>query len=331
MIYQFEGKTEKEAIQNAADELGLDKDKFDVEIVETQKGGFFKKGFVRIEVHTDDGGQRPDGTRDTREGPRRSNSGRGGGGGGRGGRDGGRDGGGRNSRDGGRGRGGGGRDGGGRDGGRGRGGRDGGRDGGYNSRGRGGRNYGGNRNLEGREGGTNYAGQDTEDLSQGKSEQTVLTLPAENDFERGMIDYLTGLVEKMNCDVKVDVQFREDGKTGFNVASSYSALLIGKKGKNLDALQLIANIYAGRIGEPDIHVVLDSENYRARREESIVQMAFKVADRVREQHSSLLLEPMNPFERRIVHTTLGEVADIITHSEGDGMYKQVRVSFRGDR
>jgi spoIIIJ-associated protein len=135
----------------------------------------------------------------------------------------------------------------------------------------------------------------------------------------------------MGCEGVVEIQFRETSKTGFRITSRHSATLIGKKGKNLDALQLIANIYAGRIGEPDIHIVLDSENYRLRREEAIVRMAYNVADRVRSHRSSLLLEPMNPFERRIVHTTLSDVNDVITHSEGEGMYKQVRVSFRGLR
>ena len=153
-------------------------------------------------------------------------------------------------------------------------------------------------------------------------------LPAQNDFEKAMIEFVSNVIEKMGYDAAVAVQFRENHKLGLKIASHHSPVIIGKKGKNLDALQLVANIYAGRIGKPEIHVVLDSENYRLRREESIVRMAYNVADRVRSNHSSLLLEPMNPFERRIVHTTLDGIEDIATRSEGEGMYKQVRVSYR---
>jgi spoIIIJ-associated protein len=235
MVYQFEGKTEKEAVSNAARELGLEKDKFDVEIIEMQKGGLFKKGFVRIEVHTDEVVSKKD-------------------------------------------------------------------DGAARGKGSGGR-------------GSAARGAD-------------VPLAAENDFERAMIAFVSGVIERMGYEANVAVQFREVNKTGFRIASHYSSVIIGKKGKNLDALQLIANIYAGRIGKPEIHIVLDSENYRLRREESIVRMAREVAERVRVNHSSLLLEPMNPFERRIVHTTLGNIEDIATRSEGEGMYKQVRVSYR---
>ena len=78
-------------------------------------------------------------------------------------------------------------------------------------------------------------------------------------------------------------------------------------------------------------MILDSENYRIRREESLVRLAYTVADRVRENRGSILLEPMNPFDRRLIHTTLNDIADVETKSEGEGLYKQVRVFYRGMR
>jgi spoIIIJ-associated protein len=240
MVYQFEGKTEKEAIANAARELGLEKDQFDVEIIEVQKGNFFKKGLVRIEVHVDDVIQR----------------------------------------------------------------------------------------RAARETQTLRDSEQIEMLTETIPLDDSPTLPAENDFEKAMVEFVKGVIERMGYDADVAIQFRETNKTGFKIVSRHSPLIIGKKGKTLDSLQLIANIYAGRIGNPEIHIVLDSENYRLRREESIVRMAYDVADRVRANRSSLLLEPMNPFERRIVHTTLCDASDVATRSEGEGMYKQVRVSYR---
>ena len=78
----------------------------------------------------------------------------------------------------------------------------------------------------------------------------------------------------------------------------------------------------------DKRVIVDAENYRKRREDSIVRLAEKTANQVRKRKSSDLMEPMNPFERRLVHTTLTKMTDIDTISEGDGLYKQVRIIYR---
>ncbi|MDR2608100.1 MAG: protein jag [Treponema sp.] len=246
MVYEFEGRTEKEAIDRAAEELGLEKDDFDVEIVETVKQGLFKKGSVKIRIHTDKPveGYKPEkepGVGDVTKDP----------------------------------------------------------------------------GAEG--GGARFS-------------QAVYGDPeAKNDFEQKIIDFITGLIEHMGYPGKVSILFREDKKLGLKIDSEYSSILIGKKGKNLDAIQLLANIYGGRQGREDTRIILDSENYRIRREESLVRLAYSVADRVRENRGSILLEPMNPFDRRLIHTTLNDIADIETKSEGEGLYKQVRVYYRGLR
>jgi spoIIIJ-associated protein len=255
MVYQFEGRTEKEAIDRAAEELGLEKDGFDVEILETQKSSLFKKGFVKIQIHTDKPIQ-------------------------------GRPGGNENG-------------------------------GGNDSGGNGRRGSAGNNSPAGRE----------ESFS-----QPVFGNPEPKDeFEKQLLDFVMGLISRMGYDGKVSVQFREECKIGLKIDSEHSSILIGKKGKNLDALQLLANIYTGRLGKEDMRVILDSENYRIRREESLVRLAYTVADRVRENRGSILLEPMNPFDRRLIHTTLNDISDVETKSEGDGLYKQVRVYYRGAR
>jgi spoIIIJ-associated protein len=235
MIYEFEGRTEKEAIDRAAEELGLEKDGFDVEILETQRSGLFKKGFVKIQVHTD----KP----------------------------------------------------------------------------------------------VSLNPSNPEERSPGNSqfrEAAVFGDPeSQNEFEQKLVDFVEGLIERMGYNGKVSVLFREDRKIGLKIDSEFSSILIGKKGKNLDALQLLANIYAGRQGREDMRIILDSENYRIRREETLVRLAYTVADRVRDNRGSILLEPMNPFDRRLIHTTLNDIADVETKSEGEGLYKQVRVYYRG--
>ena len=243
MIYVFEGRTEKEAIDSAAEALGLEKDDFDVEIVETQRQGLFKKGHVRIKVHTDKpvspayhGSAEEAGGENERQPVRRR-----------------------------------------------------------------------------------------QEPTEGRQWDPA----AQSEFEQKMTAFVTELIGRMGYPGRISVLFREEFKLGLKIDSEHSSILIGKKGKNLDALQLLANIYAGRQGREDIRIILDSENYRIRREESLVRLAYTVADRVRENRGSVLLEPMNPFDRRLIHTTLNDINDVETKSEGEGLYKQVRVFYRG--
>lgn len=241
MIYEFEGRTEKEAIDKATEELGLERDGFDVEILETQRSGLFKKGFVRIKVHTDSKVSPSFKVRD-----------------------------------------------------------------------------------------------DQEEVIRRPDQKTIETAvfgdpEPKNDFEKDLVVFVEQLIQKMGYQATVSVLFREDQKIGLKIDSESSSILIGKKGKTLDALQLLVNVFASKLGKEDMRVILDSENYRIRREESLVRLAYSVADKVRESRSSILLEPMNPFERRLIHTTLNDISDVETKSEGEGLFKQVRVFYKGSR
>ena len=113
-----------------------------------------------------------------------------------------------------------------------------------------------------------------------------------------------------------------------HLSSLDSPIVIGKHGKNLDALQLLANTFLSNKGFSNFRVLLDCENYRIRREESLVRLAYETADKVALSKHSILLEPMNPYERRLIHTTLTDIQDIETKSEGEGAYRRVRVSLR---
>lgn len=150
-------------------------------------------------------------------------------------------------------------------------------------------------------------------------------LEAENENERKIIGFVKTLISKMGYEADVNINFRRDYKIGFEIVSDSSSILIGRKGKNLDAIQLVANVYAGNL-DKDYKVIIDSENYRMRHEEQIVRMAFKTAQQVKRSHRSRLLEPMNPFERRLIHTALNDFDGVETKSEGEGLYKQVRIS-----
>ncbi len=151
--------------------------------------------------------------------------------------------------------------------------------------------------------------------------------PPSDEIIKKMSDFMEGLIEKMGYSGSISLGSINGAKLIFELSSEHSGILIGKKGKNLDALQLLANVYLNRVAgdEAPWRIVLDSEGYRSRREESLIRMAHRMADEAVRTRSSRLLEPMNPFERRLVHTAIGERDDVMTKSEGDGLYKRVRI------
>lgn len=146
----------------------------------------------------------------------------------------------------------------------------------------------------------------------------------ENDTERKVLEFVNTLIAKMGYEGKASISYRKESKVGLDIESPDSSYIIGRKGRNLDAIQLITNIYAGNL-DPDIKIVVDSEDYRMRHEEQIIRNAYRVADQVKRTGRSRLLDPMNPFERRLVHTALNEYDGVETKSEGEGLYKQVRI------
>ena len=158
--------------------------------------------------------------------------------------------------------------------------------------------------------------------------KTVSLEPA-SDFERQILEFLKGLFQHIGVEAQIRIAFREDRKLGLDVDSPDSGILIGKRGQTLEAIQTLTNVVASRMKNGNVRVIVDSQNYRLRRERSLVRMAQQTADEVRRTRQSRLLEAMNPFERRLIHTTLSEEADIETASEGEGLYKRVRVLYRG--
>ena len=223
MQSDFEGRTEQEAIDKAVEELGLERDQFDVEILESSRKGLFKKGNVKIRVY-----------------------------------------------------------------------------------------YGSDDDS-------------SDDFDEPVAEVSgICNSEAESENERKIVDFVETLIQKMGYTGSASISFRRDSKIGISIESTDSSILIGRKGKNLDAIQLIVNVYAGNL-DPDLKIVVDSENYRMRHEEQIIRNAYKTAEMVKRTGRSRLLDPMNPFERRLVHTALNDVEGVDTKSEGDGLYKQVRI------
>jgi len=157
--------------------------------------------------------------------------------------------------------------------------------------------------------------------------------PVPKKILQAVSEFVRGMIENMGYSAKVRHRDNDGAKLIFDITSDSSSMLIGRKGRTLDALQLLANVYLNRLVEDEIHwrIVLDSEGYRVRREESLTKLAKRSADAVVRTQTSRLLEPMNPFERRLIHTAISDREDVVTRSEGDGLYKRVRIIARGVR
>ena len=147
-------------------------------------------------------------------------------------------------------------------------------------------------------------------------------------FEDKILDFVEDLIGKMDYPGTAYICYRNENKIRIMIESEHSGILIGKKGKNLDAIQLLVNVYAGKLKEEPPRIIIDVEKYRERRESNLVKLALRTAEQVRRTKRSKLLEPMNPFERRIIHTALNDMEDIATKSDGEGLLKQVRVIYR---
>ncbi len=236
MTYEFEGKTEREAIDIAVAELGLEKDQFDVEILEIQKNSLFKKGYAKIKVHVDDSLRNHRATPESTSDSENKNS---------------------------------------------------------------------------------------------ASESVIMQSGDVVENAENVRLFVENLIENMGIKADVSVISAEEKAFSYRIETDDAPILIGKKGKTLDALQFLANVYNASKGGASTRVLLDCENYRTKREESLVRMAYDIADKVRMNKKSKLLEPLNPYERRIIHSALNDITDIETKSEGNGLYKQVRILYRG--
>ena len=272
IVKEFEGKNEKEAIDRAIEELGLDRNEIDFEIVEAKKPGIlFRGGKVKIRVHLLEDAEGGDSEEEEgppeEEPPYREHTSRPA----------------RSPRS-------------------------------------------DRSDRPGRDRGDRYDRSERPERRQ----RTDNPQPT-GEFETKVVDFTLGLLERMGFPAQVSVSFREDGRLGLDIESDGSGILIGKQGKTLEALQFIVNLAAGRLGEDTTRIVLDTQDYRSRRERALVRMANQVAEQVRRGRDSQLLEPLNPFERRLIHTSLARYGDIETISEGDGLYKRIRVIWRGDR
>lgn len=240
MFKDYVAETEEEAINEAIEDLHIERTDFDVEVLETKKRSLFKKGYVKIRVYV-----------------------------------------------------------------------------GENKQGLG---------ISEFQGESSFNNEDLNDVEKEAAHSAEKNATPQSDFEKSVLEFVSELLSKMGFDAKLEISEREEDKLSIAVITEEPELLIGRHGQTLDALQVIINSYfSGEKDFPYRRIVLDAENYRERREESLVKNAYFLARRVRNTKRSVLLEPMNSYDRRLVHRALDDFSGVRTESEGEGPIKTIRI------
>ncbi len=151
---------------------------------------------------------------------------------------------------------------------------------------------------------------------------------AEQDFiaDTGK-EFLLGMFGKMGLSVQIEKLTTKD-KITFQVHGEDLGILIGKHGQTLDAIQYLTNLVANKEVHRRCQIVVDVENYRSRREETLVQLAHRLGAKVRRTRQKIALEPMNAFERKIIHLALQNEKNIKTDSEGQEPYRHIVIYYK---
>ena len=138
--------------------------------------------------------------------------------------------------------------------------------------------------------------------------------------------FLKDVLDTMNMEVVITTSIDEDGALCINMDGKNMGILIGKRGQTLDSLQYLVNRVANKQQDGYVRVKLDTENYRKRRKDTLENLAKNIAYKVKRTKKSISLEPMNPYERRIIHSALQADKYVNTHSEGEEPYRRVVVT-----
>lgn len=141
-------------------------------------------------------------------------------------------------------------------------------------------------------------------------------------------DFLKNTMKAMDMEVELKTEIDQDGALCVDMSGEHMGILIGKRGQTLDSLQYLANRVANKHQEGYVRVKLDTENYRARREETLRHLAKNIAHKVKRNRRPVALEPMNPYERRIIHSALQSDSYVMTHSEGEEPFRKVVITLK---
>lgn len=151
--------------------------------------------------------------------------------------------------------------------------------------------------------------------------------PADAEAPEGRaFTFLTDVTRLMGVEVTINARRDEEGNVRVDMFGDTLGILIGRRGETLDALQYLTSLYVNKGSEDYIRVTLDTENYRAKREEALRRLANRMANRAVKTGRKVVMEPMNPYERRILHSALQQNDAVTTHSEGEEPNRHVVIT-----
>ena len=159
----------------------------------------------------------------------------------------------------------------------------------------------------------------------GKEAKVRVTLIDDIKVEVGT--YISNILEKMDIDATISVSLVEDS-VRVDISGDDVGILIGRRGETLDAIQYLTSLVINKDREDYVRVIVDVENYRQKREETLITLAYRMADRVEKYKKSVTLEPMTPYERRIIHSALQGRFLVETSSIGEEPNRRVVVRIK---
>lgn len=141
------------------------------------------------------------------------------------------------------------------------------------------------------------------------------------------LEFLKEVTEQMGLEIDISAK-ANDENVFVNIQGKDSGTIIGKRGQTLDAIQYLTSLVVNKDQENYVRVVVDAENYRAKREKTLEKLANRLADKVVKTKRSVRLEPMNPYERKVIHATLQSNPRVTTRSEGQDPYRRVIIELK---
>ncbi|WP_029323697.1 RNA-binding cell elongation regulator Jag/EloR [Butyrivibrio sp. AE3004] len=161
------------------------------------------------------------------------------------------------------------------------------------------------------------------------TEEKEITYSFDHEFITKAKEFLSKVFGAMNMKVDINAKYNLTDKVlEIDLSGNEMGVLIGKRGQTLDSLQYLISLVVNRDSEDYIHVKVDTENYRDRRKATLENLAKNIAYKVRKNRQSVSLEPMNPYERRIIHSALQADKYVTTHSEGEEPFRRVVVTLK---
>ncbi|MCY6485366.1 protein jag [Clostridium aestuarii] len=161
-----------------------------------------------------------------------------------------------------------------------------------------------------------------------KVKEAKVQVKVKKDYKEEAKTFLRQVLDSMGILAEIIIK-EENDILKVNLIGPNMGLIIGYRGETLDALQYLVNLSVNKDNEGKYKkITLDTENYRAKREETLKRLAEKIAYKVRKNHKYIKLEPMNPYERRIIHSVLQNNSAVVTYSEGEEPYRRVVVDLK---